>query len=127
MNKNTKYTNFELFGEEKTPKAHRDALDASLSYHLVESLEAIPEAEETERVSGNAFNSRTVRRSVGRTVLADGAVAVGISRTVINSNSSSPDGRSDSSSMSFYLLPGHPDRKYWEELKKEYASLLVSR
>jgi len=127
MNKNTKYTMFELFGEEETSQAHRDAVDFSQNCHLVETLEEVPEAEETETFSGNGFNSRTVRRSVGRTVLADGAVAVGISRTVINSNSSSPDGRSDSSSMSFYLLPGHPDRKYWEELKKEYASLLVSR
>jgi len=127
MNKNTKYTMFELFGEEETSQAHRDAVDFSQNCHLVETLEEVPEAEETETFSGNGFNSRTVRRSVSRFTNDDGSIVVGIYRTVINSHSSSPDGWSDSSSMAYYLLPGHPDRKYWEELKKEYASLLVSR
>ena len=127
MNKTTKFTMFELFGEEETPKAHRDAVDSSQQYHLVESMEEVPEAGDSESVTGNAFGGRIVRRSVGRFIRDDGTIVVGISRTVINSNSSSPDGTSNSVLTAYYLLPGHPDREYWAELKKEYASLLVSR
>jgi len=108
-------------------KAHQIALDFSQNCRLVETLEAIPEAEQTERISGNGFNSRTVRRSVSRFTNDDGTVVVGIRRTVINRHSASPDGRSDSFTTTYYFLPGHPDREYWAGLKGEYASLLVSR